>query len=56
MFWVALSIASAMIAGIWFSTSSRPKTVAVKRISSTRPVSQVVVSERAEQAAMSSSR
>ena len=37
-------VASAMMAGISFSTSRRPKTVAVNRISSTRPVSQVVVS------------
>ena len=41
---VALSMASAMIAGISFSTSRRPNTVAVNRISKTRPVSQVVVS------------
>ena len=41
---VISNMAFAIMAGIWFSTNRRPKTVAVNRISNTRPVNQVVVS------------
>ena len=48
MFSVRSSSASATIGGMSFSTNRRPNTVAVNRISSTRPVIQVVVSREWE--------